>query len=315
MTNPHAPTDSVTDSSLTWDDGERAALVSLMRLKPKNGDWSCLTEEVIQHGGARALWDAIHPRDLFGESDNPDFLEAARSDIEVWKRGPFEFHTFRDNSYPPQLRTVRQMPPVVFTHGLLLDHDDGVCVVGSRRSSDGGVRFAEEVARSLVARDISVVAGLAEGIDTAAHRAALDSGGRTVAVLGNGLNHVYPRSNRELQREISERGMLLTHFLPEYSPTRYSFLARNVIMSAYGVATVIVEAGEHSGTRTQAREAVAHGRPVILNATVAESTEWARQLRGKPGVYVADSPYEVAQHIDTILGHRALVRNWLHNDR
>ncbi|MGO4648656.1 DNA-processing protein DprA [Nocardia sp. 2YAB30] len=296
---------------MTWDDRDRAALVALMRLKPKNAEWSELTEQVLGRRGARALWDDDHQQGLFGSDAETDILEQAERDVAAWHHTPFGFHTFMDESYPEQLRSVRQMPPVVFTQGKLIHDDVGICVVGSRKVSEPGMRFAQTVAQELAATSVTVVAGLAEGVDTAAHQAALDAGGRTVAVLGNGLNHVYPRSNTKLQAEIAEHGMLLTHFLPEYSPRRWSFPARNVTMSAYSAASVIVEAGERSGTRIQAREAVAHGRPVVLNSTVVQATTWGRDLQDEPGVYVANSPAEAIEHIQTILAHRAKVSIWL----
>ncbi|MBU3063477.1 DNA-protecting protein DprA [Nocardia sp. NEAU-G5] len=316
MTHPYAiqrwDADAAADAASHWDDNDRAALVALMRLKPKNAEWADLTERVRDRGSASALWSDDHPRDLFGGGEGDDaLLEQAVRDVAEWKHAPFDFHTFMDPSYPDQLRSVRQMPPVVFTNGKLIEADTGVCVVGSRKVTDAGIRFARAVTHNLVAESISVIAGLAEGVDTVAHETALEAGGRTVAVLGNGLNKVYPQSNRILQTEIGARGMLLTHFLPEYAPTRWSFPARNATMSAYAAATIIVEAGERSGTRIQAREAVAHGRPVVLNSSVVLSTTWGRELLHAPGVYVAASADEAIAHIRTILGHRAKITDWL----
>ncbi|MFQ6329650.1 DNA-processing protein DprA [Nocardia sp. CWNU-33] len=300
MTHTHSyPSwgDTSEDPTLTWDDRDRAALVALMRLTPKHTEWSRLTEQISNHcGSARRLWEDQHPSDLFGASDESVVLDQAVKDVAAWKHAPFRLHTFMDDTYPAQLRSVRQMPPAVFTHGQLLDDDAGVCVVGSRDASDDALQFARTVARELVSHNVSVIAGLARGIDTAAHQAALHAGGRTVAVLGNGLDHVYPRENRGLQAEIAEHGMLMTHFLPEYGPSRWSFPARNITMSAYGIATVVVEAGEKSGTRIQAREAVAHGRPVILNARVVQATTWGRALQNQPGVYVAESANDAVEH-------------------
>ncbi|MBF6233921.1 DNA-processing protein DprA [Nocardia farcinica] len=302
-----------TDAPLPWNDEDRAALVAMMRLMPKRAEWSQLTKRVAECGRARILWEQDHPGDLFGDNDDAGLLRAAEADVAAWKTAPFDFHTFMDESYPEQLRSVRQMPPVVFTHGRRLSNDIGVCVVGSREASTRALDFARAVAGRLVENGLTVVAGLAKGIDTAAHQAALDAGGRTVAVLGNGLDHVYPRENLRLQQQIAAVGMLLTHFLPDYRPTRYSFPARNVTMSAYGSATIIVEAGEKSGTRIQAREAVAHGRPVILNSIVVQSTAWGNDLKDQPGVYVARSAGEAVDQalmiinrsvVSTVLGLR-----------
>ncbi|MFI9410041.1 DNA-processing protein DprA [Nocardia gamkensis] len=300
-----------THTEPSWNDDDSAALVAMMRLSPKRVEWSQLTKKVIECGSARALWEQEHPSDLFETGDDAKLLAESRTDVRAWKQGPFDFHTFMDDTYPEQLRSVRQLPPVVFTHGELLRRDVGICVVGSRDASDRGLRFARTVARYLVGSRITVVAGLAKGIDSAAHRSALEAGGRTVAVLGNGLGHIYPRENAELQSQIAERGMLLTHFLPEYRPSRISFPARNITMSAYGSATLIVEAGEKSGTRIQAREAVAHGRPVILNSVVLKTTTWGRALQDQPGVYVAHSPEEAVEHATAIINEQRTLSAYL----
>jgi DNA processing protein len=140
--------------------------------------------------------------------------------------------------------------------------------------------MAADIARALVARKMTVVSGLARGIDTAAHRAALDAGGRTVAVIGTGIGRAYPAENHALQDEIASRGLVLSQFWPDASPDKRSFPMRNATMSGYGLATVVVEAGEKSGARIQARVAVEHGRQVILTDRVVARNTWARELLG-----------------------------------
>jgi DNA processing protein len=134
-----------------------------------------------------------------------------------------------------------------------------------------------------------VIAGLVRGIDTVAHRATLDAGGRTVAVIGTGIGQVYPAENRGLQQEIAARGLVLSQFWPDAPPQKHTFLMRNATMSGYGLATVVVEAGQTSGAQAQARMAVEHGRQVILTDRVVAGNEWAQQLIGRPGVHVAGS--------------------------
>ncbi|PPJ36383.1 DNA processing protein DprA [Nocardia nova] len=284
----------------------------MMRLTPTHVEWSALTQRISDRGSAWLLWEDEHPGHLFGAHDDSAVLKQSVMEVEIWQRdAPFRLHTFRDDTYPSQLRSVRQVPPVVFTHGHMVDDEPGVCVVGSRVASEEGVHFTRAVARGLVANGMSVIAGLARGIDTAAHQAALDVGGRTIAVLGNGFDHVYPRENAGLQAEIASRGMLLTHFLPEYGPTRWSFPARNITMSAYALATIIAEAGEKSGTRIQAREAIAHGRPVILSSRVVQATTWGRAMQNQPGVHVVDSPQEAVEHAIRLNNDRATLTRLL----
>lgn len=112
---------------------------------------------------------------------------------------------------------------------------------------------ADFAARRLVERGLSVISGLAAGVDSAAHCAALDASGRAVAFLGSGITKYYPVQNWELQDEIGRRGLVLSQSWPEAAPTKHSFPMRNAAMSGYGLATIVVEAGEHSGTRIQAR--------------------------------------------------------------
>lgn len=147
-----------------------------------------------------------------------------------------------------------------------------------------------------------MVSGLAHGVDGSAHEAALNAGGRTVAVLGNGLNRVYPREHAGLQSEIAQRGLLISQFLPDSSPTRQSFPQRNIVMSAYSSMTVIVEASEKSGTRIQADAAVKHGRPLILTRQVVQSTSWGRRYAdGTFNVAVVATPGEARRAVAAML--------------
>ncbi|TDC86842.1 DNA-processing protein DprA, partial [Actinomadura sp. 7K507] len=175
------------------------------------------------------------------------------------------------------------------------------------RSTTAVLEIATNIAKELVTRKVTVVAGLAAGIDTAAHRAALDSDGRTVAIIGTGINKVYPKENRDLHSEISSRGLLLSQFWPDAPPQKHTFLMRNATMSGYGIATVVVEAGEHSGARAQARMAVEHGRPVILTGLVVTNNQWARALVGRPGVHVADGLKDVLGIVDGLISEASIL--------
>jgi len=173
-------------------------------------------------------------------------------------------------------------------------------VVGSRDASPRGLSVARSIAAGLVDHGITVIAGLAKGIDSAAHVAAMEAGGRTVAVLGTGINHCYPAENRALQNRIAAEGLVLSQFWPNAPPTKHTFPMRNTVMSGYGCATIVVEAGEHSGARIQARRAVAHGRPVILSDLVVKANKWPAELIDRPGVYVAGSTAEVMSIVESI---------------
>lgn len=299
---PAPPARTLNGMGLEWDDAERTALVALLRHRPGNLTWSEITAEVAETGSAREVWSRHVPADLLDldGSAHPVLLEAGE-DVRRWAESPFDFLTFMDDAYPARLRDVHQIPPVIFTRGEMRAEDVGICVVGSRKASADGLEIAERVSEELVRRGLSVVSGLAAGIDAAAHRAALAAGGRTVAVIGTGIERYYPAENRRLQQRIVEEGLVLSQFWPTAPPTKQSFPMRNAVMSAYGHATLVVEAGQTSGARTQARLAVEHGRPVILTRTVVAATTWGRAMADGPGVTVIRTVHEALGAVEQIL--------------
>ncbi len=193
------------------------------------------------------------------------------------------------------------MPPILFTRGRADLEHRGVSVVGSRNASAEGLRAAGYLAEGLVDRGVPVLSGLAEGIDTAAHVATLAAGGTPVGVLGTGITKVSPAKTRELHAQVAEHGALVSQFLPDAPPNKNTFPMRNAIMSGLGRATIVVEAGEHSGARIQARVAVEHGRPVILTDLVVKATDWGRHLLGRPGVFHAHSTAEALEQVKQVL--------------
>lgn len=141
---------------------------------------------------------------------------------------------------------------------------------------------------------MTVLSGLALGVDGAAHAAALDAGGRTVAVMGTGIDTIYPEMHKDLARRIlDEGGTLLSQFWPWASPTRYSFPMRNRVMSGLAVGTVVVEAGEKSGARQQARIALEHGKRLFLWRSLVMQEKWAQQHAERPGAQIVDSVEDV----------------------
>ena len=292
--------------------GERVALVALLRERPGGRGWAELTAAVLEAGSARAVWDLLVPPVLMSPPGEPGPLDAAAQQIRRWADRGWLLLSILDDDYPARLRAIHQAPPVLFARGSLVRDDVAVSVVGSRKASSRGLGIAATVARELAARGVTVLGGLALGIDTAAHRAALEAGGRTVGVIGTGLDRAYPAENRDLQEEIAARGLVLSQFWPDAPPQRHNFLMRNATMSGYGLATVVVEAGEQSGSRAQARIAVEHGRPVILTSLVVERNDWARALVGRPGVHVAGGLQAVLEVVDDLIAEPAAVGAALH---
>jgi DNA processing protein len=198
-----------------------------------------------------------------------------------------------DREYPANLRMIHQRPPVLFLRGTADERDAmSVAVVGTRQATPQGLDQAKGLAAGLAARGIPVISGLAAGIDTAAHTTALAAGGRTVAVIGTGIDRAYPAQNAAVQEEIAAKGLLISQFLPGAPPTKTSFPMRNAVMSGYALATVVIEAAYQSGARMQARLALQHGRHVFLMRSLLQH-DWARGYAERPGVTIVDN----AEHV------------------
>lgn len=294
-TQPEGYAEPVYTSSLD----EQAALVDLLRTRPQGKTWTELTSKVRFHGNALQARDALQPEILFGSPDRDLALAEAAADVRLWADDGLDFLTVVDDRYPGSVRDIHQAPPFLFTVGKLVPGDVGVSVVGSRDVSAQGIKMATSVARALVGLGVTVISGLAKGVDAAAHRATLEAGGRPVGVIATGIRKQYPAENRALQEAVVKNGLLISQFWPDAPPQKHNFLMRNATMSGYGIATVVIEAGEMSGARAQARMAVEHGRPVILTDMVLEKTEWAKALEGRPGVHIASATSDV---IDVVQG-------------
>jgi DNA processing protein len=167
-----------------------------------------------------------------------------------------------DAGYPALLAAVER-PPALWVRGAVQGQDAlAVAIVGARRATAYGLQVAETFAGDLAARGVTIVSGLARGVDTAAHRAALEAGGRTLAVLGSGVDRVYPPENRALARAIARQGAVVSQFPPGIPPLAHHFPARNRTLAALALAVVVVEAGERSGALITARLAGELGREV-----------------------------------------------------
>ncbi len=184
-----------------------------------------------------------------------------------------------DPDYPVNLTLAHDAPPLLFVDGSFEDRDRrAVAVVGTRAASSEGVALAGVISDGLVAQGYTVVSGLAKGIDAAAHAAALNAGGRTIAVFGTPVKTVYPAAHKALARYISRSGACVSQFLPGVRTGRWSFPARNLTGSGLSLATVVVEASESSGARHQAQAALRHGKRVFLVESLVTAQPWAQQM-------------------------------------
>ena len=172
--------------------------------------------------------------------------------------------TIDDPTYPRRLREIYAAPPVLFVRGQLQPEDDlAVAVVGTRRATAYGKIVTEQLAGELASGGVTIVSGFARGIDTHAHRAALDAGGRTIAVFACGLDVIYPPENRDLAGRVARQGALVSEHALGTRPEATNFPARNRIVSGISRATLVVEAGERSGALITAQFALDQGRDVL----------------------------------------------------
>lgn len=202
--------------------------------------------------------------------------------VESWLAADdrMRFLSILHHDYPASLRLIFNPPPFLVVRGQLEEIDArGVAVVGTRHPSDEGIRRALRLGRELAQAGITVYSGLALGIDAAAHRGAIEAGGRTVGVVGHGLlRPIYPKENRDLAEQVAASAALVSQFRPDTPPSRHTFPMRNAVTSGLSQGTVVVEASHTSGARMQARLAAEHGRRVWLLESLVADFPWARQF-------------------------------------
>ena len=185
---------------------------------------------------------------------------------ELERLGEMGVHalTWHDDAYPPRLKEFTDKPPVLFVRGELTPDDErSIAVVGTRRATPYGREMAQRLASDLARAGVTVVSGLARGIDGIAHRAALDADQRTIAVMGHGIDKVYPPEHSGLAGEIAENGALVTEFALGTRPNAGNFPRRNRIMAGMTLGTLVIEAPEESGALFTARFALEENREVF----------------------------------------------------
>lgn len=186
------------------------------------------------------------------------------AEAEAVFRAGYQVLTWEDDAYPRRLQEIPNPPPVLFVAGSVRPEDEtAVAVVGTRSPTTYGLDTTEELSQGFAQAGVTVVSGLARGIDCQAHQSALRAGGRTLAVLGSGLDRIYPREHHGLAREISSRGAVLSDYPLGTGPDPRNFPPRNRLISGLSMAVVVVEAGEESGALLTAEFAAGQGRPVF----------------------------------------------------
>ncbi|MGH8930532.1 MAG: DNA-processing protein DprA [Egibacteraceae bacterium] len=289
---------------------EQAALLALLERVSQR--WHLVAALVERSGSALAVVrDAAQAVDA-EDAKLATTLAAGVSEADVkryataitqWTQGAVRLVTVLDEGYPLNLQEVFNRPPFLFLRGDLQPQDSrAVAVVGTRQASEEGRAQARALASGLAAQGVTVLSGLARGIDTAAHEGVLAAGGRTVAVLGAGIRQpIYPAENRELARRVLDQGALVSQFWPDAPPTQATFPLRNITMSGLALGTVVVEAHGQSGASLQARRCLEHGKRLFLVRSLVLREDWARRYAEHPGVLVVDSAVDVIDVLDELV--------------
>ena len=285
---------------------EHVSLLALCRIPGVK--YELIGREALRTGTTAGILGGQIQERTRAAADARLLIEAASETLEVrreWVREQHELAvhagarlvTVLDRDYPENLRLIFNLPPFLYVLGELRTEDvRSVAVVGTRAASPEGRSKAHRMASLLTEQGVTVVSGMARGIDTVAHEAVLALGGRTLAVMGTGILERYPKENADLADRIQANGALISQFWPSSSPGRHSFPMRNVVTSGISQGTVVVEASSTSGAKMQARLAIEHGKRVFLLESLVTDQKWAQDYVKKYGRLVT-----VVREVDDVV--------------
>ena len=280
---------------------------------------------VAYFGDLETAWNA-DPAELAEAGLGVKVVErvlGARKQIDldqVWAKieaQGIQIHTWVDESYPARLREIDQPPPVLYIRGeYLLDDLFAVAIVGTRKVTPYGRQVTEEIASFLAANGITVVSGLARGVDAIAHQTALRAGGRTIAVLGSGVDKIYPPEHRGLAEQMIQRGAVISDYAVGTPPDASNFPPRNRIISGLSLAVVVIEAAETSGALITAEFAAEQGREIfaVPGSILAPQSKGTNRLI-QNGALPLLTPADLMQALDlTRIGEQKTARKVLPTD-
>lgn len=234
-------------------------------------------------------------------------LVEARQVIGFCLQNGVKILTVFDKVYPQKLLNITPCPLALFYRGTLFDFDDELCItiVGTRNMSQEGAKAARQMARDLAASGAVIVSGLARGIDSMAHIGALEAGGRTAAVIGNGIDVVYPPENRRLYSEIAERGLIMTEYLPGTPPYPHHFRVRNRLLSALSNGVLVAESGSRGGSLITVNWALEHGKDIFaMPGDVSRPQSEGTNALIKQGAKLVTRPSDVLEEYIYTHGHK-----------
>jgi DNA processing protein len=242
--------------------------------------------------------------------------ELAEKQLELIEKNQVQLLTFKEEFYPENLKSIYDPPPFLFIRGNIKKEDkNAIAVVGCRMASPYGKQITEKIGRELAKRGITIVSGLARGIDSISHLSALKENGRTIAVFGSGLDVIYPPENKKLVERIVQNGAIISEFLLGTKPEAPNFPRRNRLISGLSLGVVIVEAGAKSGALLTAQSALEQNREVfaIPGNIGAKNSEGTNRLI-KQGAKLVTSVEDILEELNLITSVQQKEKNQIEKD-
>ena len=206
-----------------------------------------------------------------------------------------EFVTIISKNYPLKLKHLNRPPFVLFYKGdLSLLECKCISIIGSRKNTEYGEKITRQIVKELTINNINIISGLALGIDSIAHEESLNNFGKTIAVLGNGVNECYPYRNNKLQKEIIKNGLIISEYPPNVKPSRINFPKRNRIIAALCDALLVIEANKRSGTMITVNEALNLGKDIMCVPNRVDEDSGCNELI-KNGAYLVENAFDVLE--------------------
>ena len=267
------------------------------------------TPDAVLNASRRSLEEVVGPKLAERIAQYSDVADVAGQEAAMAKYDA-SLITLEDPAYPLRLAEIYDPPLLLFIRGRMLEAESPcVAIVGTRRATPYGVRMAEKFGRELAARGITVVSGMANGIDTAAHRGALEAGGNTIAVLGCGVDVVYPQQNADLMKEIIAKGSVVSQFPMGTTPSPGHFPYRNRIISGMSLGTLVIEAPLSSGALITARQAAEQGREVFaIPGQIGVTNSQGPHLLIREGAKLVESVEDILVELELPANVRAQSR-------
>ena len=227
-----------------------------------------------------------------------DRWDLVQSQLLRLERSEGRMLTWNDDDYPDRMRQIHDPPPFLFFKGTLLPDDDiAIAVVGSRTPTSYGRAMTRVLVEGLAERGVTIVSGLARGIDAEAHQTAIRVGGRTIAILGSGIDVIYPSEHRGLAREVASNGAVVSELPPGTAPDAENFPARNRLISGMALGVLVVEAAEKSGSLITARLAAEQGREVFAIPGPVGPKSWGPHQLIKQGAKLTERVEDIIEEV------------------